>query len=51
LEEAIREIVEPHTQTDPDFHNPYSYLVPDRKPPIFKKISPVFLSKNLLFNI
>jgi hypothetical protein len=26
LEEAIREIVEPHTQTDPDFHNPYSYL-------------------------
>jgi len=26
LEQDIREIVEPHTQTDPDFKNPYSYL-------------------------
>jgi len=26
LEDAIEEIVKPHTQTDPDFHNPYSYL-------------------------
>jgi Rhodopirellula transposase DDE domain len=26
LEESIREIVEPHTQADPDFKNPYSYL-------------------------
>ena len=26
LEDAIRTIVEPHTQTDPDFQNPYSYL-------------------------
>jgi hypothetical protein len=26
LEDAIRAIVEPHTQTDPDFQNPYSYL-------------------------
>lgn len=26
LDKAIREIVEPHTQTDPDFHNSYSYL-------------------------
>jgi hypothetical protein len=26
LEEAIHEIVEPHSQTDPDFRNPYSYL-------------------------
>ena len=26
LEDAIRAIVEPHTQTDPDFKNPYSYL-------------------------
>lgn len=26
LEDAIRSIVEPHIQTDPDFQNPYSYL-------------------------
>jgi Rhodopirellula transposase DDE domain len=26
LKEAIQRIVEPHTQTDPDFKNPYSYL-------------------------
>lgn len=26
LKEAIQTIVEPHTQTDPDFQNPYSYL-------------------------
>lgn len=26
LEDAIRSIVEPHAQTDPDFQNPYSYL-------------------------
>lgn len=26
FEDAIREIVEPHTQSDPDFQNPYSYL-------------------------
>jgi Rhodopirellula transposase DDE domain len=26
LKEAIQTIVEPHTQTDPDFKNPYSYL-------------------------
>ena len=26
LEKDIREIVEPHSQTDPDFKNPYSYL-------------------------
>jgi hypothetical protein len=26
LEDAIQAIVEPHTQTDPDFKNPYSYL-------------------------
>lgn len=26
LEDAIRKIVEPHTQVDPDFQNPYSYL-------------------------
>jgi hypothetical protein len=26
LEEAIQAIVEPHTQADPDFQNPYSYL-------------------------
>jgi len=26
LEQAIREIVDPHSQTDPDFKNPYSYL-------------------------
>ncbi len=26
LKEAIEEIVEPHTQADPDFQNPYSYL-------------------------
>lgn len=26
LEGAIRLIVEPHTQTEPDFQNPYSYL-------------------------
>ncbi len=26
LEDTIRDIVNPHTQTDPDFKNPYSYL-------------------------
>jgi hypothetical protein len=26
LEESIQDIVKPHTQTDPDFQNPYSYL-------------------------
>jgi len=26
LEDAIQDIVKPHTQTDPDFQNPYSYL-------------------------
>ena len=26
LEGAIQDIVKPHTQTDPDFQNPYSYL-------------------------
>jgi hypothetical protein len=26
LEKSINEIVEPHTQADPDFKNPYSYL-------------------------
>ena len=26
LEDAIQAIVEPHTQADPDFQNPYSYL-------------------------
>ena len=26
LKEAMRKIVEPHTQTDPDFQNAYSYL-------------------------
>jgi hypothetical protein len=26
LSRLIKEIVEPHTQTDPDFRNPYSYL-------------------------
>lgn len=26
LEDAIQDIVKPHTQTDPDFQNPFSYL-------------------------
>ena len=26
LKDSIQDIVEPHTQTDPDFNNPYSYL-------------------------